>query len=147
MICRCIYTVILFVSLCLASCQHKGQSITVFESEGINGVDASLPDILENQEQIMLAKGSNAESEMQKVYDSVTARRYFSKDKSDTLSVKGARLYVSANSMSRNRTLSITPLTERQVPDLPSAMVNVTGGASGSASYLMVNTLFDKRRR
>ena len=57
--------------------------------------------------------------------------KLFTISKADTLQVLGARLFVPAGSLERNRTLSITALGTDEIPQLPSGMVNVTKGAAG----------------
>lgn len=57
--------------------------------------------------------------------------KVFSPLLADTLEAFGAKLVVPAGGIENATTLSITPLSSDELPDLPSGMVNVTRGAAG----------------
>ena len=57
-----------------------------------------------------------------------TVSKFFSNADSDTLCVGRAQLAVPREAMAYGKVLSITPLRRDELPDLPTGMVNVTGG-------------------
>lgn len=57
-----------------------------------------------------------------------TVSKFFSNSDSDTLNVGRAQLAVPREAMAYGKVLSITPLRRGELPDLPTGMVNVTGG-------------------
>lgn len=62
---------------------------------------------------------------------SKTVYKHFYSGKTDSLSIPGAEINVGSACLKEEKTLSITPLLENDLPQLSAGLVNVTGGASG----------------